>query len=286
MSEKIYGFKENGTKIEVPAKEDIDNMIIIDSSGVVNAAEKIEKLLSAIDEEYKLIKPLYFNQYYYTGSSINGNSNSNMLIPCINVVANEEKNTLTFVFDGGDRGGEKVYAGNYVLTLDTHQYVSMNITSVNRYVDSLDSNSTTKALTANQGMVLDKRLSTLEAEQKLLWRDPAGSYMMESQQAPLSETISSQKNGIVLVFQPYVDNEPKSWGLYSYFFPKYLISLLGEGYGYCINIPENEVGLKATKYIYFYDDHLAGNAANVETLTIFGSSINNKDAVLTAVIGI
>ena len=158
---KIYGFKENGVKVEIPTKEDVSNMIIVDSSGIVNSAEKIEKLLSAINEEYKLIKPLYFNQYYSTTSRIDGNSESNVLIPCINVIVNEEKNTLTFVFDGGDRGGEKVYAGNYVLTLDTHQYVSMNITSVNRYVDSLDSNSTTKALTANQGMVLNNKIKEL-----------------------------------------------------------------------------------------------------------------------------
>ena len=122
--------------------------------------------------------------------------------------------------------------------------------------------------------------------QKVLWRDAYGSFMKGDQTAVLSEKISEQKNGIVLVFQPYRDNTPQLWGLYSYFFPKYLIELFGNGIGYHITIPNNDNGISATKYIRFNDDYLSGDGKNESIVTIFGTSIDNKSAVLTAIIGV
>lgn len=122
--------------------------------------------------------------------------------------------------------------------------------------------------------------------QKVLWRDAGGSFMHSNQTAPLSEKISEQKNGIILLFQPYRNNEPQPFGLYSYFFPKHLIELFGDGFGYSITIPDNDFGIQAGKYIYFYDDYLQGNDANTSVATMFGTSVDSKNVVLTAVIGV
>jgi len=122
--------------------------------------------------------------------------------------------------------------------------------------------------------------------QKVLWRDAEGSFMNGNQYAPLSEKISEQKNGIVLLFQPYRNNEPQPWGHYCYFFPKHLIELLGNGFGHTLTIPDSDYGIQAGKYIYFYDDYLQGNNANTSVATMFGTSVDSKNVVLTAVIGV
>ena len=57
--------------------------------------------------------------------------------------------------------------------------------------------------------------------QKVLWS--GGHYMNEYQTATLSESISSQNNGIVLVFSAY-DNEAQNYDFVTYFVPKYHVS--------------------------------------------------------------
>lgn len=123
-------------------------------------------------------------------------------------------------------------------------------------------------------------------EQKVLWRATGGAYMNASQTAQLSEKISEQNNGIVLFFQPYSNGAPQNWGYYCKYIPKQAIATYGSGYGYNFVIPSNTKGIIATKYLYINDDYIAGNADNVKTFTIFGTSVNNMNAVLTAVFGV
>lgn len=110
--------------------------------------------------------------------------------------------------------------------------------------------------------------------------------MKGSQEAPLIENVSDQNTGICLLFQPYVGESPQKYGYFTYFFPKYLLSYVGEGYGYSINITNVDYGFLATKYLYFYNNKIKGNDVNIDTKTIFGESIDNKRAVLTAVFGV
>lgn len=121
-------------------------------------------------------------------------------------------------------------------------------------------------------------------EQKILWQGAL--YMTASQTARLSEKISEQNNGIVLFFKPYSNGQAQSWGYYCKYIPKQAIATYGSGYGYNFIIPSNTKGIIATKYLYINDDSISGNAANVETYTIFGTSVNNTNAVLTAVFGV
>lgn len=121
---------------------------------------------------------------------------------------------------------------------------------------------------------------------KILWEDSGGSYMDGSQRATLSEPISAQQSGIILLFQPYRSGAPTNWGWYTHFFPKAIISLVAAGYGQGITIPDCDSGIQAGKYLYFYDNYIEGNDKNGQTTTMFGQAVDNRNIVLTKVIGI
>lgn len=128
--------------------------------------------------------------------------------------------------------------------------------------------------------------NVVSKQPKILWEDAGGSYMNGSQRATLNEPISAQQSGIILLFQPYRNGSPTSWGWYTHFFPKAIINLVGAGYGQSITIPDCDYGVQAGKYLYFYDNHIEGNDKNGQTTTMFGQTVDNKNIVLTKVIGI
>lgn len=129
---------------------------------------------------------------------------------------------------------------------------------------------------------------TINGRQHILWRDTGGSYMQGNQQAQLSERISEQNNGIVLLFQPYdnTNNVPYQKEYQLYFIPKIEIATIGEGMGHTFMIWSDNFGLRATKYLFIHDDKIVGFENNNKTLTIDGKTVDNKDAVLTAVFGV
>ena len=131
-------------------------------------------------------------------------------------------------------------------------------------------------------------LGSINGGQKILWRDTGGSYMHGSQIANLSQKISEQNNGIVLLFQPYdnTNNVPHQWEYQSHFISKIEIATIGEGKGHTFMIWSDTHGLRATKYLIIHDDKIVGYENNDKTLTIDGKTVNNKDAVLTAVFGV
>ncbi len=120
----------------------------------------------------------------------------------------------------------------------------------------------------------------------LLWQDTGGSYMQGNQQANLSQPISAQQNGIILLFQPYRDGNPTGWGHHMFFFSKKYLDIIGEGYGQSIIIPDSDAGIQAGKYLYFFDNYIKGNDSNGQIKTMFGTQIDCRKAVLTAVWGI
>lgn len=104
----------------------------------------------------------------------------------------------------------------------------------------------------------------------------------------LSQKVSEQKNGIVLVWQAYANNEPKYYDFNYTFIPKQHI-LIHEGAGVTCWLSNSTGEIIATKYVYVYDDKIQGNAVN-ETgkTTRSGSGIitNSKNWVLTYVLGV
>lgn len=128
---------------------------------------------------------------------------------------------------------------------------------------------------------------------KLLWGDESkssGYYMTETHTANLTENISSQPNGIVLVFSVYKgSNDDMNTGFNTFFVSKRTVSKhpsVGHNFfmtGWAAN--NFYVGLK---YLYIYDNKIVGNKNNnsATTQTGNGITITNSKFVLRYVYGV
>ena len=100
----------------------------------------------------------------------------------------------------------------------------------------------------------------------------------------LSEKISEQRHGIVLVFARYVSGEsPYAWS--SFFVPKYAVSGFN-GSGHSFVMATNSFGAIATKYLYIRDDMVSGNDNNNVSGTVNGITYNNAAFTLNYILGV
>lgn len=123
-------------------------------------------------------------------------------------------------------------------------------------------------------------------ENKVLW---SGAYCMDaSQTIPLSEPISSQPNGIVLVFSGY-DNDShvaQDSSINTFFVSKKQVELFSSvGHTFLLGI-NAEFGGMAAKYLYFEDTQISGHSGNTSAGTNSGITYNNGNYVLRYVIGV
>lgn len=123
---------------------------------------------------------------------------------------------------------------------------------------------------------------TRDYGQKLLWE--GNSYMGDSQSATLAEDISSQQNGIVLVFARFVSNTSNPVNEFScHFVPKMAVSLEG-GRGFSFHITSH--WNQGVKYLYIQNAKIIGNVYNSDSKTIGGSTYTNNYFVMRYVIGV
>lgn len=94
---------------------------------------------------------------------------------------------------------------------------------------------------------------------KVLWT--GGYYMTENHTIQLSETVSSQKNGIVLVWSAYINGSAHDSNFNFTFIPKQFVTLFS-GKGVTTLMSGTEKGNLASKYVYIHDDHITGNSTN------------------------
>lgn len=121
--------------------------------------------------------------------------------------------------------------------------------------------------------------------QKILWEGQM--YMNEVQEIDLSKTpISSQPNGIVLVFSAYSNNAPQNWDFKQFFISKKSVELInGAGYDFILN--SKDFGKVAAKYLYIAKDKISGHANNTVSGTgASGIKYTNNAWVLRYVIGV
>lgn len=118
-------------------------------------------------------------------------------------------------------------------------------------------------------------------KQKVLWDNYM--YMNSSQKAYLSEKISEQTNGIVLVFCAYSNGKPQNWNTTCRFIPKEKARLFN-GTGELITMGGLE-GISGYKYLYIYDDRIEGNDKNQQSIAS-EITYNNSDYVLRYIIGV
>lgn len=117
--------------------------------------------------------------------------------------------------------------------------------------------------------------------QRILWE--GAMYMNGSQTATLSERVSEQVNGIVLVFTGYSNGSAQNWNTVCRFVPKKKIELLN-GVGEFIPLGGTE-GVSGFKYVYLTDTGVGGNDKNQQSISN-GITYNNYDYVLRYVIGV
>lgn len=123
-------------------------------------------------------------------------------------------------------------------------------------------------------------------EPKILWGgDPAsGLYMTSGHTANLSEAVSAQRNGIVLVFSAYNGADDTNYGWQSFFVPKQLVALSTAGHTFILG--RGKFTYTGTKYLYINDTSITGHADNNLTGTNNGITYANNKFVLRYVIGV
>lgn len=119
---------------------------------------------------------------------------------------------------------------------------------------------------------------------KHLWS--GANYMNAAQSITLSEAVSAQANGIVLVWSYYESGTAKDNNFHCYFVPKWFVkNYAGKGSDYPL---ANHTGnVLAHKYLYISDTKITGNDYNDDG-SVAGSQATYKNTffVLRAVIGV
>lgn len=116
---------------------------------------------------------------------------------------------------------------------------------------------------------------------KVLWSGAL--YMDASQTATLSEAVSAQPNGIVLVWSEYVNNEVWDSNFSFFFVPKWFVSSYG---GKGINCGYIGYDANMAKYAYIHDTKIVGFSGNNERTSTGGATYDNSRFVLRRVIGV
>ena len=123
-------------------------------------------------------------------------------------------------------------------------------------------------------------------DNQVLW-GPGYYYMTANHIINLSQKVSEQKNGIVLVWQAYVDGQPQFYDFNYTFVPKHH-TLVFPGRGISCFLSNSTAAKIGTKYVYVHDDRIEGNNVNDDGATKRASGITttNNYWVLTYVLGV
>ena len=123
--------------------------------------------------------------------------------------------------------------------------------------------------------------------QKMLWGGnlSSGVFANASQTINLSEAVSAQRHGIVLVFCAYNSASDTNYGWQSFFVPKNLISAT-YGTAHTFDLVRGKFAYVGTKTLYINDTYITGHSGNEETGEYSGISYANNRFVLRYVIGI
>ena len=135
---------------------------------------------------------------------------------------------------------------------------------------------------------LEAQLATITSgEQKVLWGGDmtSGMYMIESHTANLSENISKQKNGIILVFCYYNGTSDTNWNYIFHTVPKKFVAL-NPGVNSCFLLARSALANVGTKRLYINDNRITGHSDNDASGTsASGIKYENNKFVLRYVIG-
>lgn len=129
-----------------------------------------------------------------------------------------------------------------------------------------------------------KWIDTTRFDGTILWS--GGLHMEENQIVTLSEKVSKQRNGIVLVFSEYLEGAVSDTSFTCHFIPKEIVSLKS-GCGHIFVLSSSNLETVGVKHLYINDNSISGNNNNIETGTASsGIAYSNNKFVMRYVIGI
>lgn len=173
---------------------------------------------------------------------------------------------------------------NFKLTMSDILYPSAEVTTIlekgQPYIEITDGED-------GEGLIDFKcpiKFNKAIGPQKVLWQDVA--FMHENQTARLSEAVSEQNNGIILIFSGYDTGswQPLNSNWISYFISKKEVELIpGSGHTFFMGGTEGVSGLK---YLYIYDTEIVGHNINDDFFTNDYGKYECNRFVLRYVIGI
>ena len=124
---------------------------------------------------------------------------------------------------------------------------------------------------------------SIQYPNNVLW---SGAYYMNGNQTiTLSDQISNQASGIVLVFSTYASGAPVDANFTEFFIPKEIVAQKPGG-GHSFIMAKSLFDAIATKYLYINDGSIAGHANNTLTGSANGITYANNAYVLRYVIGV
>lgn len=110
-------------------------------------------------------------------------------------------------------------------------------------------------------------------------------WMTAAHTATLSEPVSEQPNGIILVFSQFTDGAADNSSFHHRVVSKHWVGLY-PGHAECIQLTTSDLSLVATKYLYIHDDKIVGHDNNTKSGTgASGITYTNSRFVLRYVIG-
>ena len=118
---------------------------------------------------------------------------------------------------------------------------------------------------------------------KMLWS--GSSLMTASDTVTLSEAVSQQQSGIVLVFTRYDSNAATDYYFSCHFFPKQILTVTSPA-GSVFTMATSKMEYISAKYIKITDTTLTGDAANNANGTASGVTYDNDRFALRYVIGV
>ena len=124
---------------------------------------------------------------------------------------------------------------------------------------------------------------SIQYPNNILW---SGAYYMNGNQTvTLSDQVSNQASGIVLVFSTYASGAAVDANFTEFFIPKAIVAQKPGG-GHSFIMSKSLFDAIATKYLYINDNSIAGHANNTLTGTANGITYANNAFVLRYVIGV
>jgi hypothetical protein len=118
---------------------------------------------------------------------------------------------------------------------------------------------------------------------KMLWTGSA--RMTDTETITLSEAVSQQQGGIVLVFTRYVSGSAVDYYFSCHFFPKQILTAVSSA-GTTFTMTTNKMEAISAEYLKIADTTITGAAENDDSGTMNGVTFNNSQFALRYVIGV